>query len=476
MLRPALATVLLGLVACAEPPSSDEVAEDPNAGLLRDFIDGKFDAAGHPLNAKVVEARQTCTGPVRNGIVELRGACSIAIPEGAAVGGLTVNARIRVRTAPAVGTIATLRALADDGTEVGVETLTVERLRYRNRWIDFPITVETTRAIANVSLEITPGAIVDFDYVEVFPKKLGVVINPGSGVYRDTDKLTFELPKGKKIERLQADGVDILPQLEHLLDTRTASRTTTAFRTLIEVRVGDLLPTRAEVSELRVHSSGDTSRTQIRTQPPACDFVGDPTGTKVLVTGFQPFPADGWHDNISGVAVTALRPDVLRDAQVMKLVLPVEYDRAAATIADVVERCAPAAVLSFGQGGSAIALEEVSYNLQDTGELAGGAPDNRGILRAAHKIDLDAPETRETLLPLDDIEAALIDLGEDPRRSTDPGRYICNNVMFSTIGKIALRGRSGFIHLPYTTSFADAAKARWGAVAEAAVQAPVDAM
>ncbi len=475
MLRPALAAALVtSLVACAEAPGAAE-DPDPNDGLLRDFIDGKYDAAGHPVNAKVLAARDTCTGPTQDGIVEVHGACEIALPDGAASGGLTVNARIRVRQHPFSGPIATLRALDASGSQLGEQTLTVSRLRSRGRWIDLPITIETAVPIAHVVLDVADGAVVDLDYVEVFPKKLGVVVSPGAGVYKDGDKLTFELPRGKKIERLTADGTDVKPALEKLISEHRATVTTTAFRTLIEVTVGDLLPTRADVTELRVHASGDTSRTQLRKEAPACAFEGDPAGKKVLITGFQPFPADGWHENISAVAVTSLDPAALRGAQVMRLVLPVEYDRAAATIADVIDRCAPVAVISFGQGGGEIALEEMAYNLQDTGELSGGAPDNRGILRAATPIALDAPATRETLLPLDAIEAALVDLGEQPRRSIDPGRYICNNVMFVDIGKMALRGRAGFIHLPYTTFFDDAARQRWGKVALAAVQATVDA-
>ena len=232
---------------------------------------------------------------------------------------------------------------------------------------------------------------------------------------------------------------------------------------------------RGDLTELRVHSSGDTSRTQIRRVPAPCAFEGDPAGKKVLITGFQPFPADGWHENISAVAVTSLDPAALRGAQVMRLVLPVEYDRSAAAIADVIDRCQPSAVISFGQGGASIALEETAYNLQDTGELSGGAPDNRGIIRAATPIALNEPATRETLLPLNAIETALIDAGEQPQRSQDPGRYICNNVMFVNIGKMAFRGVAGFIHLPYTTSFDDEARSRWGKVALAAVQATVDA-
>jgi pyroglutamyl-peptidase len=166
---------------------------------------------------------------------------------------------------------------------------------------------------------------------------------------------------------------------------------------------------------------------------------------------------------------------VLRGAQVMRVVLPVEYDRAASAIVEIIDRCAPAAVISFGQGGGAIALEETAYNLQDTGEISGGVPDNRGIIRAAQPIDPSAGAERSTLLPLDAIEAALEDAGESPRHSTDPGRYICNNVMFSNIGTMAPRGgRGGFIHLPYTTSFDDDVRARFGRVVELAVQATVD--
>lgn len=474
--RRVLALALASLIgACVDPPGT-EVAEDPNDGLLRDFIDGKFDAAGHPVNAKVIEPEAlTGCGTLRDGARELRGTCEVQLPASATTG-VTINARIRVRRAPSTGTIVAIRALDASGAEIAAETLTVERLRSTNRWLDIPIAPFDGLKAAKLVVEVTQGAKVDLAYVEVFPKRLDLVISPGSGVYRDADRITFELPKGRDIERIQADGVDILPRLVQLLDSGKAKRTTTEFRTLIDVAVGDLLPTRGDLVELRAHSQGDTSRTQVRRVPAPCAFEGDPNGEKVLITGFQPFPADGWHENVSSVAVTSLDPAALRGAQVMRLILPVEYDRAAATVTDVIERCQPSSVISFGQGGWSIALEQRSYNLQDTGELAGGAPDNRGIVRAAAMIDAAAPATRDTLLPLDAIEASLVFAGEVPQRSVDPGRYICNNVMFAGVGAMAPRGgRAGFIHLPYTTSFDDAARAHWGHVAELAVQATVDA-
>ncbi|MCX5748182.1 MAG: hypothetical protein NT062_37465 [Proteobacteria bacterium] len=247
----------------------------------------------------------------------------------------------------------------------------------------------------------------------------------------------------------------------------------TSLRTVIDVGIGDLLPARTDLTELHVRAGSDAARVELRRTAPACAFAG--TGpTKVLVTGFQPFPADGWHENVSAVAVTAMNPANVRGAQVMRLVLPVEYDRAAAEVIDVIARCAPDVVISFGQGGSAIALEHTAYNLQDTGEVPGGVPDNRGIVRAAQPIDDAGPAERTTLLPLDAIERALVAIGEAPEHSTDPGRYICNNVMYQDVAHLAGRGRGGFIHLPYTTTFDDATRARFGKIVEVAIQATVD--
>ena len=463
----------LALIGCAEVPP--DAAEDPNAGLLRDFLDGKFDSAGHPLNAKVIEAEGVCAGAPRSPGLELRGACDVEVPEGAMAGELTLNVRLRVRSHAGSGSILKVTMLDARGEALADDSLTVSRLRGRSSWIDLAIRHDSFTAIAAVRLEPAEDAAVDLDYVEIFPSRFGLVIAPGSGVFGDAETLTFEVPRFRKLETLELDEVDLMPRLEALIAEGTATRTTTSFRTLIDVAVGDLLPDRGEVAELRVATAAGASRIQLRRAAAPCVFEGDPAGTKVLVTGFQPFPANGWHDNVAAVAVTAMNPAALRGARVMRLVLPVEYDRAPAAIVEVIERCAPDVVISFGQGGGAIALEEVAYNLQDTGEISGGVPDNRGLIRAATPIDAAAPATRETLLPLDDIAAALEDLGESPRMSRDPGRYICNNTMFQNIGAMTGAGRAGFIHLPYTSRFDDDVRARFARVVEAAIQATVDA-
>jgi pyroglutamyl-peptidase len=448
---------MLLLAACADVPADET---DPNAGLLRDFLDGKYDSAGHPINARVIEGETACTAA----------GCDFAVPDGAMSGELIVNARIRVTRAPARGAVVKLVMLGASG-ELGTKTLTVSQLRGRQTWLDLSVNQTASGAIERVRVEPQSGASVEVDYLEIFPRKFGLVVAPGSGVYADTDTLTFEVPQGRKLERLEVDSVDVLARLDKLVRDGKATRTTTAFRTLIDVKVGDLVPARTEVTELIVKTTAHTSRVQLRKAAAACLFEGDPDGTKVFITGFQPFPADGWHENVSAVAVTEMKPANVRGAQVMRLVLPVEYDRAPQAILEVIERCQPDVVISFGQGGGAIALEQTAYNLQDTGEISGGVPDNRGVIRGAVEIDEAAPETRATRLPLAAIEDALVAIGESPRMSTDPGRYICNNTMFLNTGT---QKRAGFIHLPYTTQFDADVRARFARVVEAAVQAAVD--
>jgi len=457
------------LAACAAPMAPDEL-EDPNAGMLRDFQDGKYDAAGHPLNATVVAAADLCGGTA------LGTPCKAALPGGAQRGAMQVNARLRVTSHPERGEVITIR-VRDAATDLvlGEQQLTVARLRGRASWIDLPVGWSSAGDAVTIELAPAPGSAIELDYVEVFPRHIGLVVSPGSGVLADDEWLTLELPKNATLTKLTADGVDLTAHVEQLIDDGIAEKQVTSFRTVIELPVGALLgDARAEVVDLRVVAGSDAARAELRTTSQACTFSSGTTGTKVLVTGFQPFPADGWHDNVSAVGVTAADPARIAGARVMKMILPVEYDRAAAMIQDAIARCAPDVVISFGQGGGAIALESTAYNLQDTGEVSGGVPDNRGIVRAAQPIDPAAPAERATLLPLAAIDAALTAIGEAPRDSDDPGRYICNNVMFSTLGAMAPRGgRSGFIHLPYTTTFDEATRARYARVVEAAIAATV---
>jgi len=475
----ALSVALLGLAACTSAAPEEVATDNPNDGLLRDFLDGKFDSAGHPVNARVTEGELLCpaAGVPHNGAIRIsRQPCIGQIGGSEQQGDMVASLRMKVQSAAASGSIVSAAILGVDGEILASQSLTTSQLRSTS-WIDAPLSWSSTGNPVTVRVVPSAGTVIDLDYVEVFPERFGLVASPGSGVYADADRLVFELPKSRKLDKVKLDGVDITSRLTELLSTGKAKRTTTAFRTLVEVSVGDLAPGRDDSAELELRAGALAARTQLRREPPACNYEGDPNGTKVLITGFQPFPADGWHENVSAVAVTSMDPSQLRGARVMRVVMPVEYDRAAAEVTELIARCAPDAVISFGQGGGSIAPQQTAYNLQDTGEVAGGVPDNRGIIRAATQIDAAAPAERSTLLPLDEIRDALEGIGEMPRLSNDPGRYICNNVMFADIGAMsALGGVAGFIHLPYTTEFDADVRARFGNIALAAVQTTADSL
>jgi pyroglutamyl-peptidase len=468
-MRAQLAIVVVGVTsACAAAPGDDAARPDdgPNHGMFKDFVDGKFDGAGHPLNARVTDAAELCP--------EVGAPCEGPLDGTAQRGELVVNARVRVHDA-GDGASEVLRVrITDAGGVVSVEdTITADRVRERGAWIDVAVAYWSDGQPRTIAITPAAGADVELAYVETFPRRFRLVLSPGSGVVADDERVTIELAKGEAIERVELDGVDVSDAWRALDEAGLVTRTETEFRVLHDVAVADLAPARGDVAQLRVRGGGEVARMELRRAAAPCTYEGDAGGVPVLVTGFQPFPADGWHENVAEVAVRNLRPSSLRGARVMRLVLPVEYDRAAAAVRDAIARCAPRAVVSFGQGGSAIALEETAYNLKDTGEVSGGVPDNRGVIAAALPIDPTAPAERATSLPLPAISRALRALGESPQLSDDPGRYICNNVVFTSTG---LSPRAGFVHLPYTTRFDAAERARWGRVAEAVVQSTIDGL
>jgi len=460
----ALALVVAG---CSAAPEAD--GPDPNAGLLRDLVpDGKFDAAGHPLNARVTRADVLCRGAGSvgaGGVVELTRACVGALAGAQQHGDLVASVRYRVVSDTAEVRF-TLRSAA--GAVLVEESITGERVREAGEWADLPLAFASDGGA--VTLEIAPSGatLLELAYVETFPQEFRLVLSPGSGVVGDDDQLTIELGKDARLPAVELDGRDISARLAALLAAGKVRDSATAYRRILTVRAGDLLADRGELSEILVSGAGGSARAQLLRTAPACSWEGNRNATaRVLVTGFRAFPADAWHENVSEVAVRGLRPGQVRSGAVMRLILPVEFDRAAALVAETAKRCRATAIVSFGQGGSGLALEQTAYNLQDTSEVAGGVPDNRGIIAIARRIDPRGPASRASGLPLTAIERALRAIRQPSQRSRDPGRYICNNVFYVARGTL---GRAGFVHLPYTTSFTDQSRAHWAQVAETIVQ------
>lgn len=477
---PALCLALAAAACGAEQPVSGPEGAAAAGGrpdLFRDFLgDGKYDEAGHPLNARVTEAEALCTSAgriVEGGFaIEGRGlACEGALGGSEQRGSLVANLRL-LASGFSRGEVLRVEILAGDRVLASARLLG-SQIRQAGAWMNLPVAFEQGGATpVTVRVRAAGNGRVVLDYVELFPRRFGLVLGPGSGELGDDDEITIETDAGADVAAVQGNDVDLAPRLAELRRSGQAREEATQFRRLVHVRVSDLLAGLPGTVELRVRAGGHAARLQVRRGAPECRFEGDPDGVRVLVTGFHPFPADGWHDNVSAVAVTAMSPEAMPGVQLMRMVMPVEYDRAAAQVVSAIRRCAPEVVVSFGQGGGDLELETTAYNLKDTSEVAGGVPDNRGVIAAAVPIEEDGEPERSTLLPLERIAEALRAAGERPALSDDPGRYICNNVFYAEARAAAEQGAiAGFVHLPYTTHFSDDVRARWGRALEVIVGA-----
>jgi pyrrolidone-carboxylate peptidase len=475
--------LVAGLAGCTAPGPMPAAPAGGNAddGILRDLRnDGKTDESGHAVNAIVVEAETFCHGA--GGVVE--GGYRSDTAEGVVCDGtfptlptedLIVNLRLRASGYDVTSTSDVVAAMIRTDNGSTTRSLTGRSFRGEGEWTFLPIELTHDGGDVHLTIATYGRGVVEIDYAEAFINRFPVALGPGSGVLADNDIVTVESPLHDAAPVLVVNGRDV--KLDDLLTAGTATRYDTTYRSVFSIAVGTLAAGDASDLDLFARAATDvtpTARMRVYRSALPCLYEGDANGRKVLVTGFQPFPVDEGHDNVSGVAVTALDPSTLNGAKVMRLVLPVEYDGSPAIVASAIARCSPDVVISFGQGDGGIDLEHTAYNLKDTAELT----DNRGRFQAGVPIDPTAPTSRPSTLPLDRIKDALMMMPQGPlgalsiNDSDDPGRYVCNDTFF---GNVSAQGpsRAGFIHLPYTTDFNERTRPAWGQLVAAAVQAAV---
>jgi pyroglutamyl-peptidase len=453
-------------------------------GLFHDFLDGKYDGDGHPLGAQVFEAESACSAEV--GGVEAEGwgvhpeagpgkLCRLTT-RSLAAGRYTLNVRalgaqLASCQPESDQALLELRVRDNQGRDLGGRTVRWGALReamtYQNLTLGFSA---TSAGPVSIEVESTAAAHVRLDYLEVFTAERRLVIAPPSGVLAANAKLAIEVtnpPAGASLE-LRCGSRDQTAALG------AATREEGELALHVDGPAAKLLEGCSLPARFRVQLKSDdwvreTSRTTYLDKEPPCSFKA---GTKrVLLTGFEPFPADSTSDNSSEQAVLGFDEKAVAGISVMKLVLPVEWDTAAAMIARAVDRCRPDLVLSFGQGRSQVDLESTAYNEKDSSELAGGTPDNRGVVMEGQPIAAGGPAQLESRLPLEAIRGALAAAGVDVTTSDDPGRYICNNVFYATAHKLRSSAvRSGFVHLPRIASVGAAEKQLLRTVVKTAIE------
>ncbi len=166
---------------------------------------------------------------------------------------------------------------------------------------------------------------------------------------------------------------------------------------------------------------------------------------KLLLTGFVPFlhyPINPTED-----IATSLDGVTIGDYEIIGRVLPVDYMQSAKQLIEHYDAVRPDVVISLGMaaGRHQITPERIAINCRS------GEPDNRGVRFEDEPIEPDGPAGYFATLPIRRILIALKERGYPAEISNTAGTYLCNNVMYSMLHKIALDAadvRAGFIHLP----------------------------
>jgi pyroglutamyl-peptidase len=367
--------------------------------------------------------------------------------------------------------VLTLRVLDSSGSELDKKTIGHDEFReemtYQNLWVSFS---RWQKSDVQVEISWSGLASVRIDYLELFRSMRRVILSPASSVLAGGERLEAQLigsPLPATVE-LSCNGTDLAD-----VDDKLTSKET-EFRTIVDGPLEPLLqscpwPARLLARGRFGGSYHGAARTTYREKPIACSF--EPNKSRVLLTGFEPFPAASTQDNSSEQAVMGFDEKKLGPhISAMKVILPVEWDVAAAMVKDLIDRCKPDMVVGFGQGRSTVQPETTAYNSKDSSSYSGGTPDNRGII-AGGAIVAGGPGKLETSLPAQTIVEKLTAAGITADTSDSAGRYICNNLFYSIMHEVhggPIRG--GFIHLPVISRVDEEDRKRLQTIVETVVR------
>jgi pyroglutamyl-peptidase len=164
---------------------------------------------------------------------------------------------------------------------------------------------------------------------------------------------------------------------------------------------------------------------------------------KLLVTAFGPF--GGRNRNASSLALAGLKQ---RLPWLNTRILPVDSVIAPLRMNQALRHLEPDAIILLGEAGnsSTIRLETVAWN-----ELDFRIPDIAGRQPQGKQIAEDAPDFLRSSLPFETIHRDLSSADHPVSMSEDPGRYLCNQILFHTLHALTRNPRpvpAGFIHLP----------------------------
>jgi pyroglutamyl-peptidase len=190
----------------------------------------------------------------------------------------------------------------------------------------------------------------------------------------------------------------------------------------------------------------------------------------ILVTGFGPFPDMPVNASARLIAdISAAAPTRFPRIRCVSAVLPTEWHEAPRRLGALVARHAPSVAVHFGVSSSiaGFAVERLACNEWRY------TPDATGALPPTDVLRHDGPPSRETRLPVTKIVDRLTALGLPVCVSDDAGRYLCNAVLYHSLGHAEASHSpmtSGFVHIPADIGDHHGAALNWPAALRGALE------
>ncbi len=170
--------------------------------------------------------------------------------------------------------------------------------------------------------------------------------------------------------------------------------------------------------------------------------------TKVLLTGFGPFPGapenpSAWLAETLASSAFARRPEISLHAEV----LPSEWAAVSARAPRLLETLQPQLILHFGLSRRArsFRIEHSAHNrILPRADAAGALPGRGPIIPAGH-------DRLNSLFPADRLAAHLRQNGVAAAASRSAGRYLCNLLYYLSLDwarRQPMPRRAVFVHVP----------------------------
>jgi pyroglutamyl-peptidase len=145
----------------------------------------------------------------------------------------------------------------------------------------------------------------------------------------------------------------------------------------------------------------------------------------ILLTGFEPF-GPGRPPNSSWEGVRGLDGREWRGYRLVSKQLPCVWGEPLKHLEPLVTELKPAAIFSFGMGGAdSFAIETRASNQR------GSHPDNNDAQPSQPLIVADGPRERRSTADAQALKGALLGKGQVVRVSTNAGRYLCEECLYT---------------------------------------------